>query len=90
MPSLELTKECGKLRKEAAAKGEGGGGGGGVTGDVGVAWEELQVVRSERDQAVQQAKTLGQSVAGLQHENQVSHGKATKAQECDVLMWYND
>lgn len=46
-------------------------GGGTEVADKGVAWEELQVVRSERDQAVHQAKTLRQTVTALQHEKQV-------------------
>ena len=58
---LELTKECEKL------KGADGGGGRGE----GVAWEELQVVRSERDQATSQAKSLKQEVMSLEHKNQV-------------------
>ena len=58
----ELTKECEKVKT--------GGGGTGLA-DGGVAWEELQVVRSERDQAVQQAKTLRQTVTGLENEKQV-------------------
>ena len=36
-----------------------------------MAWEELQVVRSERDQATSQAKSLKQEVMSLEHKNQV-------------------
>lgn len=60
----ELTKECEKLKVNPS-------GGGAGTGDEGVAWEELQVVRSERDQATSQARTLRQTVSGLEHEKQV-------------------
>ena len=69
----ELTKECEKLKAE-----DGGGGG--------VAWEEeLQVVRSERDQAVQQVKTLRQTVTGLQREKQVSR---TLSPLQYLIMWW--
>ena len=61
--AVDLTKECERLKKA------GGGGGDGVS--EGVAWEELQVVRSERDQATSQAKSLRQTVANLEHKNQV-------------------
>ncbi len=60
--AVDLTKECERLKK---------GGGGAVAGGEGVAWEELQVVRSERDQATSQAKSLKQAVANLEHRNQV-------------------
>ena len=58
---LELTKECEKLKKGEAA----------ATGEEGVAWEELQVVRGERDKAVHEAKTLRQTVTGLDREKRV-------------------
>lgn len=59
---LELSREVEKLKKNATAETAGGG----------VAWEEeLQVVRSERDIAVSQAKSLRQTVAGLEHKEQV-------------------
>lgn len=42
-----------------------------MSGQEGVAWEELQVVRGERDQAVSQEKDLHQTVTGLNGEKQV-------------------
>ena len=59
--AVDLTKECEQLKKASESSGSG----------EGVAWEELQVVRSERDQATSQAKSLKLSVANLEQKNQV-------------------
>ena len=63
--SLELAKECEQLKERAGGASEH------VSSQEGVAWEELQVVRGERDQAVSQAKDLRQTVTGLSREKQV-------------------
>ena len=58
---IDLTKECEQLKKASESSGSG----------EGVAWEELQVVRSERDQATSEAKSLKLSVTSLEQKNQV-------------------
>jgi hypothetical protein len=59
---IELTKECERLKKVEP----------GVSGEEGLVLEELQVVRGERDQAVNEAKTIRQTVTALNRERQVS------------------
>ena len=61
---LDLTKECERL-KEMGGGSKNAEEGGGVLG------EELQVVRSERDSAVMEGKSLRQTVTQLGNEKQV-------------------
>ena len=56
-------KECERLKKAGISSGGG---------EESVLREELQVVRSERDTAVSERKSLRQTVAILQREKQVS------------------
>ena len=61
----DLTKECEELKKVNSSIPV-------TTGGEGMLAEELQVVRSERDAAVNEGRSLHSSVAGLEREKQVS------------------
>ena len=62
----ELSKECVGLKNKAAPT---------ITDGDGLL-EELQVVRSERDKAVGEGKTLRQNAIGLERDKQVcNYGK---------------
>ena len=72
--TTELSKEKDKLKKSAGGEATDGGtktpaadGGRGSDGLM----EELQVVRSERDRAVREEKTLRQSLSLMEQETEV-------------------
>ena len=80
--TTELSKEKDKLKKSAGGEATDGGtktpaaadGGRGSDGLM----EELQVVRSERDRAVREEKTLRQSLSLMEQETEV---------RCYVYSW---
>jgi hypothetical protein len=72
--TTELSKEKDKLKKSAGEATDGGiktPSADGVRGRSDGLMEELQVVRSERDRAVREEKTLRQSLSLMEQETEV-------------------
>ena len=72
--TTELSKENDKLKKSSAGEATDGERktGGDSAGSDGL-MAELQVVRSERDRAVREEKTLRQSLSLLEQETEVQY-----------------
>ena len=63
----------------------GGGGGGGGGGGAGILMEELQVAKSERDQAVADNRSLKHSVDSLRKSREVRSGRGGGRGEISVM-----